>query len=551
MIQMLLLLASLSLRGQDPARTNPEEPYTQRLVRHGVVIDATHEVDPDWTHFTAAVLSQITDHPETRPLRSALAARGFRVVLAGPDQLLTELPEYADDPEVAEAAGLGGNPDEYRIAVRTLHPHILVHELAHGIYHTVIQYQENDGSIEPEVVEAPPRPGTFTHQLHDHYERAMAEGLWRGTYFEAHPDEYWAEGVTLWFRVPQPELADELDAPLSEAQRTLLEQDSRAFLAQRDPRLHQLVDSVFADEDWSTLDLQVRGPQVTPLEVRSVGAEQPPPRPVDATDVERPDFTIRLIGEEDPTACFRPTFNRSVEVFGIPIVATRGTGDADLTHAAHVLAEYLDNDEDGRIDDPRVHAFLVGEGAFLAMFADEREMERQEPDFEAIEAEGYFIGQGLHGTETIPDGPPHQKVRGRFDATIEEVLHLVSNGWEAVHPEAFGYGPGSRLTDAMDRARGGRHLRVPRRYPEEAWYHYDDRTCDYQCMAAEYLYWALTTLNGGQDYPGRASEISDEWECTTPEELAEMDPVVYELLTDERYRLPRRLPDGRYRSTPK
>ena len=69
-------------------------------------------------------------------------------------------------------------------------------------------------------------------------------------------------------------------------------------------------------------------------------------------------------------------------------------------------------------------------------------------------------------------------------------------------------------------------------------------------MAAEYLYWSLTTLSGGQDYPGRAEELSDEWECTTPAGLAELDPAVYELLTDERYQLPRKLPDGRYRPTP-
>ena len=548
MIQMLLLV-SLSLQVQNSAPADPEEPYTQRLVRHGVVIDATEKVDPHWIHFTAAVLSQITDHPETRPLREALAARGFRVVLAGPNQLLTELPEYENDPEVGEAAGLGGNPDEYRIAVRTLHPHVLVHEIAHGIYHTVIQYRENGGSIEPEVVEAPPRPGTFTYRLHEHYERAMKEGLWRGTYFEAHPDEYWAEGVTLWFRAAEPNLAEELKTPLTPNERQLLETDSRAFLAQRDPRLHQLVDSVFADEDWSTLELQVRGPGVAPLELRSF--EEANQHSVAPAAIELPDFAIRSIGEGDPTACFRPTFNRSVEVFGIHIVATPRTSDADLTHAAHVLAEYLDNDENGRIDDPRVHEFLVREGAFLAMFSDEREMERQEPDFEAIEAGGFFIGQGLYGTETLPEGPPHRKIPGRFDATLEEVLHLVSNGWESAHPEAFGYQPGSRLTDAMDLARGGRYLRVPRRYPEEAWYHYDDRTCDYQCMAAEYLYWSLTTLSGGQDYPGRAMEISDEWECTTPARLAELDPAVYELLTDERYQLPRKLPDGRYRPTPK
>ena len=539
------LLVTTALQAAAPPPMDPDGLYTRRLVRHGIVIDGTEEVDPDWIHFTAAVVSQVTDHPETRALRSALAERGFRIVLAGPDQLLTELPEYAHDPEVAHAAGLGGNPDEYRIAVRTIAPHILVHELAHGIYHTVIQYQENDGSIDPEIVEAPPRPGTFTRRLHDAYELAMKERLWGNTYFEAHPDEYWAEGVTLWFEVPDRELSTELE-PLDAEERRLLEEDPREFLRKRDPRLHRLVDSVFADESWSTLDLQIRGPEIVALEDR-VFEEEGDHEPLPESSRAMPTFSIKKIDPEDRLACFLPSFNRSTEVFGVVVVATARTRDEDITHAANVLAQYLDNDEDGAVDDPRVHELLVREGAFLAMFANEREMERLEADFDAIEARGFFIGQGLHGEETIPNGPPNRKTRGRFDATIEEVLHLVSNGWSEVHPDAFGYEPGSRLTDAMDLARGGRHLRMPDRYPDAAWYHYDDTTCDYQCMAAEYLYWALTTLAGGQDYPGRREEIVIEWECTTPEELESTDSAVYELLTDERYRLPRRLPDGSYR----
>jgi hypothetical protein len=98
----------------------------------------------------------------------------------------------------------------------------------------------------------------------------------------------------------------------------------------------------------------------------------------------------------------------------------------------------------------------------------------------------------------------------------------------------------------MDLARGGRFRRVPRRYPEAAWYHYDDRTCDYECMAAEYLYWALTSHLGGQAFPGRAEEIAHEWECPTPELLATRDPGVVRLLTDPTLSLPRVLPDGTY-----
>jgi len=53
-------------------------------------------------------------------------------------------------------------------------------------------------------------------------------------------------------------------------------------------------------------------------------------------------------------------------------------------------------------------------------------------------------------------------------------------------------------------------------------------------------------LLGGQDYPGRADEIAQEWELTTPELLLVGDPAVSDLLTDPRWNLPRTLPDGSY-----
>ena len=102
----------------------------------------------------------------------------------------------------------------------------------------------------------------------------------------------------------------------------------------------------------------------------------------------------------------------------------------------------------------------------------------------------------------------------------------------------------------MDLARGGRFNAVPDRYPEGAWYHYDDRTCDYRCMATEYFYWALTTLLGAQDAPERCAEIAREWEPCTAAQLEMRDPAVHRLLTDPQYKLPTVRPDGVYRGAP-
>jgi hypothetical protein len=508
-----------------------EVGYSRTLDLDGISIEATDAVERDWIWFTGLVVDRMTDGEKGRRLRAGLVDREFRVLLAGPNQLLTELPEYADDPEVAEAAGLGGNPGEYRIAVRTIHPHVLVHEMAHGIYHTVIQYEENDGSIEPEVVEAEPTPGTFTHGLYEAYEAAIEAGTWRGTYFEAHPDEYWAE----------TNLGSELDVELDRETAALLKSDSRRFLQRRDPALYELARSIFTDDDWRPLDTQILSDEEAPIEARFEESNR------EIVEISRPDFKLMKIKRDGPLDCFHPTFDRHMEVFGIQIVATPRTGAVEIKHAANLIAQYLDNDEDGVIDDPAAHRILIEEGAFLAMFVNESEMEQKEPDFEAIERAGFRIGQGLHADETRPTGPPHTSKRGRFDAALEEVLHLISNGWEQAHPDTLGYAPGSKLTDAMDLARGGRFFRMPDYYPKDAWYHYDDRTCDYQCMAAEYLYWALTSMLEAQDYPGRAREISDEWECPTPELLQAMDPAVYELILEHRPMLPRRLPDGGYR----
>ena len=98
----------------------------------------------------------------------------------------------------------------------------------------------------------------------------------------------------------------------------------------------------------------------------------------------------------------------------------------------------------------------------------------------------------------------------------------------------------------MDKARGGYYEKVPAKYPIDAWYTYDDQSCEYNCQVTEYFYWSLTSLLGAQDYPGRFDEIEQEWKAYSPTLLQTIDSDVYRILSDTSYVLPTVLPDGSY-----
>ena len=233
--------------------------------------------------------------------------------------------------------------------------------------------------------------------------------------------------------------------------------------------------------------------------------------------------------------------SKSVRVFGVMVRATAATPDAKILHAARVLAEYLDSNEDGVPDNQAVVHELVARGATLVMARDEAELFSIEGRVPYTDA-----WQALWASEVVPGG----RVQRRFDATLEEVLHLISHvGYANAYPAIFGEEPGSKLADAMDIARGGRFYTVPKRYPKGAWYTYDDVTCDYGCQVAEYLYWALTSLLGAQDYPGRLRKIRREWRLNTPERVRDGDRRVYALLTDPQFGFATVLPDGVYAAT--
>jgi hypothetical protein len=235
-----------------------------------------------------------------------------------------------------------------------------------------------------------------------------------------------------------------------------------------------------------------------------------------------------------------PAFTKVVDVYGLKIYATDNVQDEKLMHSANMLAEYLDNDEDGVMDNQLVYETLIAENMAIVMGKDEDELReigwRNVPPGAA---------QSLYDYETRPGGAE----QGVFDAAIEEIIHPITHiGYAKAYPEVFGTDPGSEIGNIMDEARGGQFLEVPDKYPDNAWYTYYDETCEYECQITEYIYWALTSILGAQDFPGRLERIQEEWRYNTKEKVMEGDPKIFSLLTDPQYGFATVLPDGQYRA---
>ena len=240
-----------------------------------------------------------------------------------------------------------------------------------------------------------------------------------------------------------------------------------------------------------------------------------------------PNFTI--VAHSD--AGFTST-NRKVEVLGVPIYAYANVEDVKLLHAANIMAQYLDNDEDGVVDNPALLSALISSNAALYMWKQEGQ-------------QGSINAQDLGADESVPAWHNNGHT-SRFDAALEEIWHVITHsGFANAYPDAFGEDAGTSLTNAMDIARGGRFQSVPSPYPGGAWYTYDDQTCDYGCMATEYIYWAMTSVLGAQE--NRAGEIQQEWKLNTKAKVQQMDTAIYQLMTDPQYVFPIVLPDGTYR----
>ncbi len=121
---------------------------------------------------------------------------------------------------------------------------------------------------------------------------------------------------------------------------------------------------------------------------------------------------IKIRGVEESDKNYFKYFCKTTEVFGIKIYATENVANDKIFHAASVLAQYLDNDEDGVVDNQLVLNELVEKKVWLLMVENESELDaaiRIPPMGKPF--------QDLHDEEvTLINGSP------RFDAGRRRLL---------------------------------------------------------------------------------------------------------------------------------
>ena len=220
-------------------------------------------------------------------------------------------------------------------------------------------------------------------------------------------------------------------------------------------------------------------------------------------------------------------FEKFTSIFGIPVVATQGVSKDTILHVRSVLADYLDNNEDGIADNPRVVFALCESKAVAAVFDTFREFEGFD------DRDGFNTSQPF---ELITMMQEETDTADSFDASLEEVLHMVTQwGFSLAYPNELGESGDTGLVRALGEAQ------------DSGDFFYDDPSCDSRCQATEYFYWAITSNMGLQEQ--RCGEISQEWALCNPQLLRERNPAVLELIDNPEFQIPTISPDGRYEPT--
>ena len=262
-------------------------------------------------------------------------------------------------------------------------------------------------------------------------------------------------------------------------------------------------------------------------------------------------------------------FDTYINVFGVTIAAMPNTPIPEIIHAAKIYAQLIDNNEDFIPDDRKIFDFHQkdSEGRnSLIVLVDTKALDNAWISFKP--GQPFWVpAQALRPGHS---GVGHSR-DGEMDIAVEELFHRYSKALQSIYPKDFGLPDeeagdkwSSTLSNAMDLARGIDRTVTPVNgkwvYPENAWYTYNATSCGWGCQIDEYLWhvWATNIgynemLTREPDGPkekakprGWCDNLKREWKPCTRRELKEIDLPAYQLINNEDYRIPTKIPFGEY-----
>ena len=262
-------------------------------------------------------------------------------------------------------------------------------------------------------------------------------------------------------------------------------------------------------------------------------------------------------------------FDSYINVFGVTIAAMPNTPIPEIIHSAKIYAQLLDNNEDFIPDDPKIYNYHQNDRKgrnSLIVLVDTKALDNEWISFKP--GQRFWVpAQALRPGHS---GVGHSR-DGEMDIAVEELFHKYGKSLQHVYPKDFGLPDheagetwSSTLSEAMDIARGiNRNVKPVNGkwiYPQNAWYTYDDTSCEWGCQIDEYLwhiwgtnigyYQSLTRAPGRPKNEGKpggwCDNIGREWKICSKEKLKEVDFPSFNLLNNKGYKLPTRIPYGEY-----
>merc|ERR1711934_1056190 len=236
------------------------------------------------------------------------------------------------------------------------------------------------------------------------------------------------------------------------------------------------------------------------------------------------------------------------KVFGVPVFAHNSVSDAKFQHVASIMAEWLDNDEDGCVDPPVILKHLVGKTSKeVTAYAVVKSNKAKTDWYVPFDKKNLVCSAPQAEFETEPKCTGLKGSNICSDATLEEVWHIIQGqGYAPAFKKQFWMGTrddlatkyknvNSTLVTLLDAARGGipRVPAVPKgaKFPAKAYYTYDDKSCKFSCQAIEYWWWSTAAYTG---LIKNRSSVKKEFKYYLPEDFKAKDPKMYALITGVR-----------------